>query len=42
MRGIQYAAAYRFIVIVSGILDHPPEPVIGRRESADPLAGDDS
>jgi hypothetical protein len=25
---------------VSGILDHPPEPVIGRRESADPLADD--
>jgi hypothetical protein len=25
----------------SGILGHPPEPVIGRRESADPVAGDD-
>jgi hypothetical protein len=31
MRGIQYAAAYRSITGVSGILDHPPEPVIGRR-----------
>jgi hypothetical protein len=27
--GIQYAAAYREITGVSGILDHPPEPVIG-------------
>jgi hypothetical protein len=30
-----------FITGVSGILDHPPEPVIGRREPADPVAGDD-
>jgi hypothetical protein len=29
-RTIQYAAASRFIIGVSGILDHPPEPVIGR------------
>jgi hypothetical protein len=30
------------IASASGILDHPPEPVIGRRESADPVAGDDN
>jgi hypothetical protein len=29
-RTIQYAAASRFIIGVSGILDHPVEPVIGR------------
>jgi hypothetical protein len=29
--GIQYAAASRFIASVSGILDHPLEPVIGQR-----------
>jgi hypothetical protein len=29
-------------ISVSGILDRPPEPVIGRRESADPVADDDS
>jgi hypothetical protein len=28
---IQYAAASRFHSKVSGILDHPLEPVIGRR-----------
>jgi hypothetical protein len=28
---IQYAAASRSITIASGILDHPLEPVIGRR-----------
>jgi hypothetical protein len=32
MRGIQYAAASRFHVDVSGILDHPLEPVIGLAE----------
>jgi hypothetical protein len=32
MRGIQYAAASRFIIGVSGILDRPPEPVIGLAE----------
>jgi hypothetical protein len=26
MRGIQYAAASRFLVIVSGILDRPVKP----------------
>jgi hypothetical protein len=30
------------IIGVSGILDRPLEPVIGRRESADPVAGDDN
>jgi hypothetical protein len=29
-RGIQYAATYRFKTDFSGILDRPPEPVIGR------------
>jgi hypothetical protein len=29
-RGIQYAAASRFITAGSGILDHSPEPVVGR------------
>jgi len=28
MRGIQYAAASRLIMTISGILDRPPEPVI--------------
>jgi hypothetical protein len=30
-RTIQYTAASGFITAASGILDHPPEPVIGRR-----------
>ncbi|TMK11411.1 MAG: hypothetical protein E6G71_01155 [Alphaproteobacteria bacterium] len=30
-RAIRYAAASRSITIASGILDHPLEPVIGRR-----------
>jgi hypothetical protein len=33
MRGIQYAAASPFITGVSGILDRPPELVIGRRDA---------
>jgi hypothetical protein len=32
MRGIQYAVASRFHIKVSGILDHPLEPVIGLAE----------
>jgi hypothetical protein len=40
--GIQYAAASRPITVVVGILDHPPEPVIGRRFRVDPVADDDS
>jgi hypothetical protein len=32
MRGIQYAAASRLRRNCSGILDHPPEPVIGLAE----------
>jgi len=31
-RGIQYAAASRLITAASGILDRPPEPVIGLAE----------
>ncbi|HEU0149660.1 MAG TPA: hypothetical protein VFR21_22615, partial [Bradyrhizobium sp.] len=31
-RGIQYAAASQFPSAVSGILDRPPEPVIGLAE----------
>jgi hypothetical protein len=38
----QYAAASRLNMTVSGILGHPPEPVIGRRMRADPVAGDDT
>ena len=40
--GIQHAAAFRLNLSVSGILDRPPEPVIGRRESDRPVADDDS
>src|SRR5258708_6887346 len=32
-RSIQYAAASRTNLSGSGILDHPPEPVIGRRDA---------
>jgi hypothetical protein len=32
MRTIQYAVAHWFSTAVSGILDHPPEPVIGLAE----------
>ena len=32
MRGIQYTAATRSITGVSGILDHPLEPVVGLAE----------
>jgi hypothetical protein len=40
-RGIQYAAASRRTTSVSGILDHRPEPVIGRA-FARPVTGYDS
>ena len=33
--GIQYAAAYRFITTVSGILDHPPQCAIARKADDD-------
>ena len=39
--GIQYAAPSRIYHWRLGILGHPLELVIGRRESADPVAGDD-
>jgi len=32
-RGIQYAAAPQLITAVSGILDHPLEPALGRRSA---------
>jgi hypothetical protein len=40
-RVTQYAGCLGSIADFSGILGPPPEPVIGRRVRADPVAGDD-
>jgi hypothetical protein len=39
--GIQYAAAFRFILTVSGILDRPPEPVVQPAKKPDRMADDE-